>query len=88
MKKISFKDLESSGSVRKLDFEQMKNLRGGYDGGYTDPDFVGTCGYKGPASEEPICGMFKKYAVMLADQWKGNYCCDSCKSNGGPADYC
>ena len=88
MKKISFKDLESSDSVRKLDFEQMKNLRGGYYDWWYYPDYRGTCGYKGPASPEPICGISKEIALELHDMSPGHYCCDSCKSNGGPASYC
>jgi hypothetical protein len=77
MKKLSLEMLRLS-TNKILERSQMKKITGGYGG---------TCGYKSP-SGQVWCGMTYSQANQAYNTGGGNWCCDSCASNGGSASYC
>lgn len=85
MKKLSLGKLKLL-AEEVLQRSQMANIHGG-SGSNPYCDAPGTCGYKAPSgflscycSKATVQGWVAKYG--------GNYCCDSCDSNGGTAGYC
>tara|TARA_B110000908_G_scaffold172725_1_gene242398 strand:- start:5021 stop:5245 length:225 start_codon:yes stop_codon:yes gene_type:complete len=74
MKKISFSNIKDM-----LSRDEMRQVKGG-------SGRAGTCGYLG--NGVMICGASKYWATYWAGTYGGNWCCDSCASNGGGASYC
>ena len=86
MKKLSLKKLNLEAN-NMLQRNQLKTVLGGYGEGGSS----GSCGWKNPegnGSANVRCNISKDEAKSLFNNWGGNWCCESCASNGGTASYC
>lgn len=86
MKKLSLEKLKLA-AEDVLQRSQLAGIYGGSGGSNPYCDAPGTCGYISPSGYQS-CNCSKSTVMNWQAQYGGNYCCDSCASNGGPAGYC